>query len=156
MLTQNYLKQNSFFKSKKKYRKSFPLLRYFFSLQKKNMSKKLVCILAVFVALLNACSYNHNADRYAIKDVSQPCNIILSSSDTTTWPSSVSIHIMGVVDGECTFEIENGAARYNTLILKDTIDYLYENEWYEHKINLKYHPGPKTTGDSIVMEYRMR
>ena len=119
------------------------------------MSKKLVYILAVFVALLNACSYNHNADRYVIKDVSLPYDILLCASDTTTWTSSVSIHIMGVVDGECTFEIENGAARYNTIILKDTIDYFYENEWYEDKINLKYHPGPKITGDSIVIEHRI-
>lgn len=119
------------------------------------MSKKLVYILTVFVAILNSCSYNHSMDRYVIKDVSKPCNIILSASDTTTWTSSVSIHIMGVVDGECTFEIENGAARYNTITLKDTIDYLYENEWYEHKINLKYHPGPKITGDSIVIEHRI-
>ena len=119
------------------------------------MSKKLVYILAIFVAILNSCSYNHNAYRYVIKDVSQPCNIILFASDTTAWPSSVSIHIMGVVDGECTFEIENGAKRYNTITLKDTIDYFYENEWYEDKINLKYHPGPKITGDSIVIEYQI-
>ena len=119
------------------------------------MSKKLVYILAVFVAILNSCSYNHNMDRYVIKDVSKPYDIVLHASDTTTFPISVSIHIMGVVDGECTFEIENGAARYNTIILKDTIDYLYENEWYEHKINLKYHSDPKITGDSIVIEYRI-
>ncbi len=120
------------------------------------MSKKLVYILAIFVAILNSCSYNHNMDRYVIKDVSKPCDIVLHASDTTTFPISVSIHIMGVVDGECTFEIENGAARYNTIRLKDTIDYLYENEWYEHKINLKYYPSPKIIGDSIVIEYQMR
>jgi len=119
------------------------------------MSKKLAYILAVFVASLSSCSFNHNTDRYVIKDVSQPCDILLSASDTTTWPSSVSIHITGIVDGECTFEIENGSARYNTIKLQDTIDYLYENEWYEHKINLKYHPGPKITGDNIIIEYRI-
>ncbi len=120
------------------------------------MSKKLVYILAIFVAILNSCTFNHNTDRYVIKDVSLPYDILLCASDTTTWPSSVSIHIMGVVNGECTFEIENGAARYNTIRLKDTIDYLYENEWYEHKINLKYYPSPKIIGDSIVIEYQMR
>lgn len=119
------------------------------------MSKKLAYILAVFVASLSSCSFNHNTDRYVIKDVSQPCGILLSASDTTTWPSSVSIHITGIVDGECTFEIENGSARYNTINLQDTIDYLYENEWYEDKINLKYHPDPKITGDSIVIEYQI-
>jgi hypothetical protein len=71
-------------------------------------------------------------------------------------PTSVSIHFMGAVNGECAFDIENGAARYNTIRLKDTIDYLYENEWYEHKINLKYYPSPKIIGDSIVIEYQMR
>ena len=119
------------------------------------MSKKLAYIFAVFVASLSSCSFNHNTDRYVIKDVSQPCDILLSASDTTTWPSSVSIHITGIVDGECTFEIENGSARYNTIKLQDTIDYLYENEWYEHKINLKYHPSPKITGDNIIIEYRI-
>lgn len=119
------------------------------------MSKKLAYILAAFVALLSSCSFTHNTDRYVIKDVSQPCDILLSASDTTTWPSCVSIHITGIVDGECTFEIENGATRYNTINLNDTIDYLYENEWYDHKIHLKYHPDPKITGDSIVIEYRM-
>ncbi len=119
------------------------------------MNKKPAYILALFVALLGSCSFQHNTDSYVIKDVSQPCDILLSASETTTWPSSVSIHIKGIVDGECTFEIENGAARYNTITLKDTIDYLYENEWYEHKINLKYYPNPKITGDSIVIEYWM-
>ena len=119
------------------------------------MNKKPAYILALFVALLGSCSFQHNTDSYVIKDVSQPCDILLSASDTTTWPSSVSIHIKGIVDGECTFEIENGAARYNTIILKDTIDYFYENEWYEDKINLQYHPGPKITGDSIVIEHRI-
>lgn len=120
------------------------------------MSKKLVYILAVFVAILNSCSYNHSMDRYVIKDVSKPCNIILSASDTTTWTSSVSIHFMGAVNGECAFDIENGAARYNTIKLKDSINYLYENEWYEPKINVKYLPDPKITGDSIVIEYQMQ
>ena len=119
------------------------------------MNKKLAYILALFVAILSSCTFNHNTDRYVIKDVSQPCNILLSASDTTICPTSVSIHIMGVVDGECTFKIENGAARFNTVKLKDSINYLYENEWYEPKINVKYLPDPKITGDSIVIEYQM-
>jgi len=119
------------------------------------MNKKLAYIIALFVAIMSSCTFNHNTDRYVIKDVSLPYDILLCASDTTTWPSSVSIHIMGVVDGECTFEIENGSARYNTIKLQDTIDYLYENEWYEHKINLKYHPSPKITGDNIIIEYRI-
>ena len=103
---------------------------------------------------ISSCSFDDNS-RYVIKDVSQPCDILLCTSDTTTFPSSVGIHIMGVVNGECTFEIENGANRYNTIRLKDTIDYLYENEWYEHKINLKYQPDRMITGDSIVIKYRI-
>ena len=51
-----HLKQKQFFQAKKqKYRKSSLPLRYFFSLQRKNMSKKLVSILAVFVGI-SSCS----------------------------------------------------------------------------------------------------
>lgn len=119
--------------------------------------KRLPLLALLFLVLsISSCNHDNGFDnRYVIKDVSRPCNISLCASDTTMCPTSVSIHFMGAVNGECTFEIENGAARYNTITLKDTIDYLYENEWYEHKINLKYHPGPKITGDSIVIEHRI-
>ena len=115
-------------------------------------------LLALLILMLSIFSCNHDNgfdNRYVIKDVSRPCNISLCASDTTTCPTSVSIHIIGVVDGECTFKIENGAARFNTIKLKDSINYLYENEWYEPKINVKYLPDPKITGDSIVIEYQI-
>lgn len=41
------------------------------------MSKKLIYILAIF-AILSSCTFNHNTDRYVLKDVSQSCNILIT------------------------------------------------------------------------------
>ena len=102
-----------------------------------------------------SCTSDDGFKRYIIKDVTLPCNIVLSASDTTTLPSSVSIYITGVVNGNCVFEIENGAGRNNTIRLKDTIDYFYENEWYDHQINIRYIPDTKITGDGITIKYQI-
>lgn len=120
--------------------------------------KRLPLLALLFLVLsISSCNHDNGFDnRYVIKDVSRPCNISLCASDTTMRPTSVSIHFMGAVNGECAFDIENGTARYNTIKLKDSINYLYENEWYEPKINVKYLPDPKITGDSIVIEYQMQ
>ena len=107
------------------------------------------------ITVISSCTSNYDIKRCVIKDISQPCNILLCASDTTILPSNVSIHIMGVINGECAIEIENGATCYNTIKLKDTIDFLYNNEWYDSKINLRYIPISMITGDSIVIKYQI-
>ena len=110
----------------------------------------IVCTLTIC-----SCTSDDGFERYVIKDVTLPCNIILSASDTTIIPSSISIYITGVVNGNCVFEVENGCGRYKTIRLKDTIDYCYMNEWYNHQINIRYIPDTRITGDSIMIKYQI-
>lgn len=116
---------------------------------------KIINLIIIIVLLLisNSCSSDYYDDRYVIKDVSQPCDIFLYATDTTYFISSVTIHIVGMVKGECIFEIENGAEGYETIKVKDSIDYIYRNDWYEPKIHLRYLPIQGIIGDSLVLKY---
>ena len=105
--------------------------------------------------LFFSCNNNDGFEKYIIKDLSHPCDVLLYASDTTHLPSYVIIHIVGNINGECAFEIENGDLRYEKIKLRDTIDYIYKNEWYDSKINIKYYPDSRTTGDSLVVLYQM-
>lgn len=116
---------------------------------------KIINLIIIIVLLLisNSCSSDYNYDRYVIKDVSHPCDILLYASDTTYLPSSITFHIVGMLKGECTFEIGLGAGYYKTIKLKDSIDFLYRTEWYEPKIHLRYLPIQGIIGDSLVLKY---
>ena len=117
--------------------------------------KRLLLIALVFMILIFvSCSSDYRHERYVIKDVSKPDDIVLYASDTTILPTNVSIHIIGTMNGECTFKIDNGQY-YHTINFKDTIDYMYKNDWYEPQINVKYFPSPNITGDSIVIRYKI-
>lgn len=109
----------------------------------------------IFSLSVYSCAFDSGFEKYIIKDISQPYDILLYASDTTNIPSNVTIHIVGIIKGECMFEIENGLTRYETIKLKDTIDYYYNNEWYDSKINLRYILIQGIIGDSIVITYQI-
>lgn len=125
--------------------------------EKMRQNRHISFFLYIIVCTLTICSCTSDKgyERYIIKDVTLPCDIVLYASDTTNIPSSISMFITGIISGDCVFEIENGCGRYKTIRLKDTIDCFYRNEWYDHKINIKYIPDTKIIGDSILIKYQI-
>ena len=117
---------------------------------------KCINILIVIVTILtiSSCEFEQDFESYVIKDVSHPCDVTLTASDSTCLPSTIHIHLIGEINGECTFEIQNGVTRYNTIKLKDRFDYLYSDEWYDSHIHVRYIPVSKIIGDSVVVKYQ--
>ena len=107
------------------------------------------------IILFSSCDDKDLSKKYVIKNISQPCDTILVASDTSKEPTAIFVHIMGIIKGECTFELKGKERKYLSVSLKDTIDYVYKSEWYDSQITLKYQPDSGILGDSIIVNYQI-
>ena len=107
------------------------------------------------IILFSSCSDKDPSKKYVIKNITQPCKTLLVASDTSKEPTTIFVHIMGTINGECTFELKGKKQKYLSVNLKDTIDYIYRSEWYDTQITLEYQPKSGIVGDSIIVKYRI-
>lgn len=107
------------------------------------------------IMLISSCGDKDLSKKYIIRNITQPCETILVASDASKDPTTIFVHIMGTVKGECTFELKGKKQKYLSVDLKDTIDYIYRSEWYDPEITLEYQPKSGIVGDSLIVNYRI-
>lgn len=114
-----------------------------------------IIFLLTLIILFNSCGDRDLSKKYVIRNITQPCETILVASDTSKEPTTIFVHIMGTIKGECTFALKGKKQKYLSVDLKDTIDYIYRSEWYDTQITLEYQPNSGVVGDSLIVNYRI-
>jgi hypothetical protein len=120
----------------------------------KIMNSKMIFSIAFMGFFFLSCSSKKEYKEYRVADLSKPI------SDTLTFAKEgtivgVEISITGNINGKATLEFENGAGRFKKIDLTNTVNQLYETEWYEPKLFFRYIPDGNVNGDSLIIKYRM-
>ena len=121
---------------------------------KRNRIIKIIPLL-LFILLFSSCNDKESLNKYVIKNITKPCEEILVTADTSKEPTTIFVHIRGIIKGECTIELKGKVRKYLSVDLKDTIDYVYKSEWYDHQITLVYQPTIGIIGDSLIVNYQI-
>ena len=114
---------------------------------------KLLVLFSLFF-VIESCSYDIEYEKYIVKDLNQKLNDTLKVK-TFERVNNLEVLIIGNINGESVIEFENGAGRYNKIMLKGNINQVYETEWYDTKCNFIYTPITEIEGDSLVLKYRI-
>lgn len=119
------------------------------------MNKFEFVLIFVFISfLLESCFTEIEYEKYIITDLNQNLSDTLKVK-TVERINNLEVWIIGNINGESFIEFENGAGRYNKIVLKGNVNYFYETEWYDSKCNFIYTPTTQIHGDSLYLKYRI-
>lgn len=93
---------------------------------------------------------------YIISDVTEPLADTLAAHVDDGFVSSVEIQITGYVEGDAIIEFENGAGRFEKVLLADSVEYLYKTEWYDNNLAFAYTPTCEVAKGDITLRYKFR
>ncbi|MGM5631442.1 hypothetical protein O2K51_11125 [Apibacter raozihei] len=117
---------------------------------------RLILVVSFFIFSFNCSSHNQNYDELVISELNESFEDILSYKKEGNI-IFLEIKIIGEIQGDAILELYDvrGKGPYTKIKLNGRVDKIYNTEWYEPNLKIKYKPLSKINGGSLVLRYKM-